>query len=481
MAAMSIEHAGIDHAGRHLSVAMTEQVHKELSAHLGGHLAEGHLQEDLAFGLWRPSTGHTRTTAILEQIIWPEKGDRLLQGNAAFTPDYIQRVLHKAGQNYGIALIHGHFGPGWQGMSRDDVIAEQDRLAGAVAGHTGLPLVGLTWGTDGAWSARFWIRQTPRTYTRRWADTVRVVGQHLRMTYHPLLHPKPSFSAAQVATASVWGEEHQADLARIHVGIIGLGSVGSIVAEALSRVGITRLTLTDHDHIETRNLDRTLGAFAEDATMVTPKVRVAGRLIQASHTGEHITIDPYEGSVLSPEGLSRALDCDVLFSCVDRPAPRHLLNTLAYAHLIPVIDGGILARVDEKGDFVHATWRIHTIGPGRACLVCLNALKREDIALDLAGLLDDPAYIQGLGAQFDPRLARQNVFPFSLSVAAHEVLQMIGLITGDPRIGGEGPQTYHAYPGMMEVALGALCHPECEYAELTATATDLSGHCLERT
>lgn len=471
------ESNGVTLASRQLSVAMTESLHTELSTHLSAHIAEGRLQEDLAFALWRPSNGHRRTTAIVEQVVWPEEGDRLLQGNVAFTPDYVQRVLHLTGQDYGVALIHGHLGPGWQDMSHDDVVAERDRLAAAVAGRTGLPLVGLTWGTDGAWSARFWVRQTSGTYTRRWAETVRVVGQRLRLTYHPRLSPLPSSSAAQVATVSVWGEERQADLARLHVGIIGLGSVGSIVAEALSRIGMTRLTLIDHDLIETRNLDRTLGAVSEDATTATSKVKVAARLVEASHTAERIAIEPYPGSVLSFGGLVRALDCDVLFSCVDRPAPRHLLNALAYAHLIPVVDGGILARVNDQGELLHATWRIQTVGPDRPCLICLKALMREEIALDQAGLLDDPAYIQGLNGQFDPLLARQNIFPFSLSVAAHEVLQLVGLVTGETRIGGIGPQTYHAYPGIMEVTSTGACVPGCEYAGLIAAATDLRSNC----
>ena len=55
-------------------------------------------------------------------------------------------------------MLHSHLGPGWQDVSEDDVVAERGRAALALAG-TELPLVGLTLGTDGAWSARFWPRR----------------------------------------------------------------------------------------------------------------------------------------------------------------------------------------------------------------------------------------------------------------------------------------------------------------------------------
>ncbi len=227
--------------------------------------------------------------------------------------------------------------------------------------------------------------------------------------------------------------------------------------------------------IKRRNLDRTLGATREDVIRKTPKVTVAERLIKTSHTAEQFHVESYHGSLLQPPGLQRALDCDVLFSCVDRPLPRHLLNALAYAHLRPVVDGGILAKV-EKGHLLHADWRVHTIGPGRPCLLCPGALRLEEVGLDRAGLLDDPAYIKGLGPEFNPLFARQNVFPFSLNVASLEVLQFIGLVTNQARIGGVEAQIYHCYPGSTEFIDKQACAQGCEYAALTASAQELSGN-----
>jgi len=450
-----------------LSVAVTAEADRSL----GAHLHKPGRQEDLAFAYWRPSIGARRYTAIIEAVAWPGQDERILHGNASFRAEYLDRVLREVPEGAGIAFFHGHPGPGWQAMSGDDTIAERDRLAGAVAGRTGLPLVGMTRGMDGAWSARFWARSGPRIYERRDARTVRVVGRRLRITFHPDDMPaKPT--AALGETLTVWGKEAQDDLVRARVGIIGLGNVGSLVAEACSRMGLSRLSYIDHDLIETRNLDRTNGATMADVIAELPKVAVAGRATALSHTSADIDLRLVVASLLSDGGYRAALDCDVLLSCVDRPLPRHLLNALAYAHLIPIVDGGIAARVKSDGRPLHIDWRIQTAGPEHGCLVCVGALRRSDVGLDRDGKLDDPEYIAGLSDVERAALSRRNVFPFGMSVAAHQVLQMVGLLTGLERVGGIGPQMYHAYPGCMDVREVA-CEADCEYAAIAASGLDL--------
>lgn len=455
--------------GMDLSVTMTETVDTALVAHLD----KGEDQEDLTFAYWRPSRGAHRFSAVLVSVVFPRESDRLLAGNVAFTANYLTRVLEECPEGQGIALLHSHLEPGWQGMSDDDVVAERDRLAAVVAGRTGLPLVGLTWGTDGTWSARFWLRTGRFQYGRFWASSVRSVGKRLRMSFNPEILAEPKERPAQRATRSVWGAKVQGELARIHVGVIGLGSVGSIVAETLSRTGFSRITLVDHDVIEERNLDRTLGAYPSDAMAGARKVHLSERLIQRSHTAESLQVNAVVASVAAPSGMAAALDCDVLISCVDRPWPRHLLNNLAYQHLIPLIDGGIIARVNDEGRLLHVDWRVHTVGPGRACLYCLDALRRSDVSLDREGLLDDSDYIQNLTSAERERYQRRNVFAFSLSVAAHQVLQLVTLVSGNERVGGTGPQTYHAYPGVMEVRQNAACTADCDVRTLTAAAGEM--------
>ena len=290
-----------------------------------------------------------------------------------------------------------------------------------------------------------------------------------KTTYHPNITNSIKHGDNQIATRSVWGKDNQAVIANTHVGIIGLGSVGSLVAESLSRIGISKITLIDPQCIETRNLDRTLGATAKDVKKKNPKVMISKRLINTSHTCKNLQVISLVKNIESKEGIKLSLDCDVVFSCVDRPWPRHVLNALSYSHLIPVIDGGIVAKIKNERP-VHVDWRIHTVGPEKKCLVCIGALKRGEIALDRDGMLDDQKYIQNLDEKSKHLISRENVFAFSMSLAAHEVIQFIGLVTCLDRIGGIGPQFYHAYPGMMNVYKSEKCNPECEYNKLTSSA-----------
>ena len=227
--------------------------------------------------------------------------------------------------------------------------------AGAVFGATSLPFVGLTLAGDGTWSARFWERTAPRTYPSTWCGSVRVVGESLRVHYNPALAPPPRPTKAQIRTVSAWGEECQADLARLRVGIIGNGSVGGFVAESVVRTGIEDVSLMDFDVIEEHNLDRLNYATRDDIGRL--KVETLHAYLRPRATAENCRIDPIAAAVYEEEAFRKALDCDVLFSCVDRPWGRHVLNFIAYAHLIPVVDGGIMVRRNRQRKLAAADWR----------------------------------------------------------------------------------------------------------------------------
>jgi molybdopterin/thiamine biosynthesis adenylyltransferase len=445
---------------REYSVAMGESIDLALRAHLIRQDGD----EDLAFALWSPSVGAERLTALLHTVVLPEEGDREVHGNVSFNRQYFERACRLAlAEGLGIAFLHSHPYPGWQGMSWDDVVAEQRRLAGPASALTGLPLVGLTIGSDGAWSARFWEHEGGRSYERHWCAIVRVVGTRLGVTYAAEVLPRPAFQDMFRRTVSVWGPDAHANLARLRVGIVGLGSVGALVGETLARMGLTRFALIDFDHVEPHNLDRLVTATATDIGRL--KVDVARDRILAVATAQSVDVRAVPFSVVEEAGYRGALDCDVLFCCVDRPRARHVLNHMAYGHLIPVIDGGIAVRFKQQR-FSGVDWQVQTVGPGRPCLECLQTYDQADVSTEAAGMLDDPSYLKGLPA--DHRFKRnENVFPFSANLGSLEVLHLVALVTGAGGVAGFGVQRYRYQPGILEILPSQQCKSHCDQDTLT--------------
>lgn len=438
------------------TAAFTKEVHDALCLHL----LQRPGQEDLCFALWCPSAGATRLTALLYKVVLPGAGDRELHGNASFYPQYFQRALCEAAKEQaGLAFLHSHLGPGWQGMSEDDVNAERGH-AGAVLAATGFPLVGLTLGTDGAWSARFWPKTAPRTFDRAWCASVRVIGNQLAVTYMDRLMPPPQMKVELTRTISAWGAKAQAHLARLHIGVVGVGSVGCLVAESLARMGIQQVTLIDFDIVELVNLDRLLHATRADALARRQKVAVIADALRESATADNFVVHGVPYSVTEEEGYRAALDCDLLFGCVDRPWGRSVLNHIAYTHLVPVVEGGIAVSVTKRGELRGADWKAHTAAPGRRCLECLGQYDPGLVSEEKLGLLDDPNYIKGLPKDHEGR-RNENVFSFGMSCASMELQQMLSMVLAPQGLSNIGQQTYHFTTGRFDEPLYEICLPTC--------------------
>jgi hypothetical protein len=440
------------------SVALTSETFQALSRHLLR--IDG--QEDLCFAVWYPSTGKSRTTALIGAPNLPQEGEREVHGNASFTSDYFIRAsLEARAAGGGVALLHSHPGArGWQPMSQPDRSTES-RFAPRAAAVTGLPFVGVTIAGDGALSARFWERVAPRTYEPSGCTNVRVVGQRLACTWDDALARPQGSTRRQVRTVSAWGDEVQRNWTRLRIGIVGAGSVGALVAEALARAGATQLLLLDFDTVEEENLDRLLHATERDASLGRAKVHVLARGLRRGATASEPEIAPCERSVVEPEGLSVALDCDILFSCVDRPWPRAALNYLSFAHLIPVIDVGIRVTKTRRGNMRTADWRSHVAAPSRACLACVGQYDPGQVTYERDGSLDDPRYIDQLPVD-SPLRSRENVFGFSLGAASLALSQFVSLVVAPGGVSDVGTQRYRSKTGDLENEWNS-CNPVCPY------------------
>ena len=444
---------------------LTWRVHEQACGLLLGHSRAGQQQEDLCFALWRPATGATRKSALVFDIVPPAAGERHLHGNASFEPGYLTRVARLAcAAKAGLAFMHNHLSGGWQGMSEADVVAERDRIA-PPARATGLPLVGLTLGTDGSWSARFWLWDG-QSFTRSWCDKVRVAGRRLQVTFNDKNMPPAQRQPMLRRTIDTWGEARQRDIARLRVGIVGLGSVGCMVAEALARIGVQYIVLIDPDRVETHNLDRLL--YAGRGDVGTYKVELVARHLQNSATAADFHVQTHAKPIEDANSYLAALDCDMLVSAVDRPLPKDLLNRIAYAHCIPVISGGVFIDNKPNGTLGQAAWSVVAVGPGHRCLRCDGQYTTSDVTMERDGSLEDPAYMRRLVTDGHSLPTNQNVFPFSANLASFIVIELLRFIVAEAWWPDTGGKLHYSMISSQLRHEKERCAANCSVSECTA-------------
>jgi molybdopterin/thiamine biosynthesis adenylyltransferase len=258
-----------------------------------------------------------------------------------------------------------------------------------------------------------------------------VVGKGLSVFPRPL----PAASEAHSRQVLAIGAHGQAMLADLRVGLVGLGGTGSVVHMLLRHLGVRTIVAVEPDHLENSNRSRIVGSRVSDDAGAVSKMAIAERLGRDIQGDE--TILAAIPRPLSDEQDARGLvSCDLVFSCVDRLLPRALLNDLAYAAQVPMIDMGSAFRVDAGGRIVSQGGKVAVIGPGRPCLWCWgdldsDRLRAETLPPDERRALAAEGYVEGAAA---PQPA---VVAFNATVASAAVIEAMRLVThfagaGDP-------------------------------------------------
>lgn len=408
---------------------------------LKAHLLRADGQEDLCLAIYKPSSGKTRFTALICELVLPQPGERHVHGVVTFTGKYVLRAAQLAAkQGGGVAILHSHpLGRGWQMMSEPDRDAEAS-YAALVREYTNLPLVGLTLaGGSLTWSARAWTARGRGSEQHQDAISVRVVGKQFNVHWNNRLRPIPSPSPTLSRTTSCWGTTKQADIARLKVLVIGAGTLGHDVLVRLAATGLECLGVMDFDSLELENLDRLHTATVLDVLMFLSKLELADRECDRAATSSNFQLSLHEASICETASIQHALDYDLIFCCVDdHPWPRSILNTLAYTDLIPVIDGGVHVDAFEDGSGLrNATWRSHVLRPGRPCMACNGQLDLGSVHADKAGLYDDADYIAGLPKTERP--TGQNVSLIASGAVGGLLAQFVSLLAAPAGLGEPGP------------------------------------------
>ena len=223
------------------------------------------------------------------------------------------------------------------------------------------------------------------------------------------------------------GRHAQAALEKATVVIVGLGGLGSFVALELAHLGVGHLVLIDPDKVDITNLNRLIGATEADLDQPKPKVKVYEALIRAVSPGTKVT--PIPAPILHDDAVLAAKQGDLLLGCVDNHGARLVVNQLAVQYVIPLLDAGTGARLDDGKTLTHAGGQVQAVLPGLGCLVCRGFIDMRQAAFDLA-----PPHVRqreihhGYGTQ-EP--APSVVFLNGV-VASLQVAEAVKLLAGEP-------------------------------------------------
>ena len=181
-----------------------------------------------------------------------------------------------------------------------------------------------------------------------------------------------------------FGEGGQRKLQDTKVALIGIGGLGSPMAQHLALLGVGGVTLIDDEELDETNRNRFIGARHDDPIPGSPKVELAARLI--AETNPTVEVTPIQQGLVSTEAFEAVKGTDWVIGCFDEDGPRFILNELSAAYVKPYID--LASDVPEPGVY---GGRICISWDGRSCLHCLNLLDPDDVLRYLSSDMEQAA------------------------------------------------------------------------------------------
>lgn len=146
------------------------------------------------------------------------------------------------------------------------------------------------------------------------------------------------------------GEQGQERIEQASVTIVGMGALGTHVAEQLTRSGIKRLNIIDRDYVESSNLQRQTLFIENDIKEMLPKVVAAERHLKKIR--EDITIKSYIAQCDAKLLHEVARYSNIIIDATDNFNTRQIINDFAYKMNIPWIYGACLESTYVQAAFV---------------------------------------------------------------------------------------------------------------------------------
>ncbi len=196
----------------------------------------------------------------------------------------------------------------------------------------------------------------------------------------------------------LFGSEGFERLQKSHITVVGVGGVGSWVAEALARTAVGEITIIDGDTIEESNTNRQLPAL--EGNFGKKKVQVLAQRLQAINPDLKIhAVDEF----LTTENFDRLIpSCDAVIDCIDSlSAKTFLVAEVAKRGFFVLTSGGAGGKVDVS----RVSFTDVALAKGDTLIAAMRSKLRKEYGFPKVKAGDKPARF-GIGAVFSDEPVR---------------------------------------------------------------------------
>ena len=296
-------------------------------------------------------------------------------GYRALKPTFIHKhITGCRDERLAYLAVHNHDCDDWVDFSTIDLESHERGYPALRDIGKGVPVGALVYGRT-AVEADIWLSDG----TRAKLGEYRIIGSSIvRRTASPRKTGKSGVNYDR--QVRMFGKVGQEILAEAKVAIVGLGGVGSLVAEYAARLGVGELLLIDPDVIDDTNLSRVVGAIANDVKSGRLKTDIAANLVLAANPSAKVKQFPVD--VLNADAADALKSCDYIFLCADSMRARLLVNAITHQYFVPMVQLGAKITTNEAGTLVDAMSAIRTVRPGEGCLWCNGFIPSGILALE---------------------------------------------------------------------------------------------------
>ncbi len=209
------------------------------------------------------------------------------------------------------------------------------------------------------------------------------------------------------------------------VAVVGLGGLGSHVAQQLSYLGVRNLLLIDGDKVDPTSLNRMV--LAGPADVGRPKVDVIAEKLSNITEPKTVSVTTLATDLRDPRALTALKGVDIIFGCVDNDGSRLVLNEVACAYDIPCFDLAVGVNLDG-GRIVEGGGRVAVVLPGNPCLLCCKEVDIAQAANDLVS--PEELARKRMQGYAGPELPSPSVVSLNGTIASLGVQEFLFFVTG---------------------------------------------------